>query len=280
MLRPWVTFYYGYWLFQLGFPSIAYFGYQVAAQSQATVPTWYFGNAIRFQRYNDNYCSQLPSSNGSSGVGWFGGEYTFTVPLKQNNCVKLPTMVINQPSNTYLSFRWTESVMGNTHTCTPGASLNFPNIDLWFHMDTQCQYSPVTTRQLYQPAYDFPMLRDMNYCFRDQGTSGDFQYYRVFCDVPEPTKHITTHTTQTHYVTNNITQILPSVVKPDDLIPLIQTLMARNASLFRILSNTPSPAPIAAAPNQQPQKSSASDTDGLVAFGILWALLFAAVAFA
>jgi hypothetical protein len=299
MLRPWVTFYYGYCLFQLGFPIIARFGYQVAAEPQeAQVPTWYVGNGIRFQRYTDPFCTRLPTSNTSDGFGWFGGEYTFRVPLKQPHCVKLPSNMFGQPQNTYLWFRWDTSLSGNTMTCTPGASMNFPNnIELWFHNEPNCQFSPMATRPLYLPYIDFPMLRDMNYCFRDTQAGGD-SYYRAFCDVPEPTKtvtknittyvptthyvtnNITTYVPTTHYVTNNVTQILPSVVKPDDLIPLIMTLMARNASLFRILSNTPSPAPVAAAPNQQPQKSSASDTDGLVAFGILWGLLFAAVAFA
>jgi len=302
MLRPWLTLYYGFCLFQLGFPSFARFGYQVAAQVQIAPPTWYFGSSVRFQRYADPLCTELPSSTNSTNIGWFGGEYSFTVPLTQPNCIKLPSPIIGQPANTYIHFRW-PIFPANTVTCTPGGSPNFPNIDLVFHDSANCQHSPMSERQLgIYPNPEFPFLRDMNYCFRDQGST-TAHYYRIFCVVPEPTStvthnittyvpsthyvtnNITTYVPSTHYVTNNITTYVPTVVKPEDVMAMLMLLMVRNASFFKT-NTVPAPAPpqapspISTTPNLPPkQASSASDTEMLCTYAVLWGLLFLAASF-
>lgn len=94
---------------------------------------------------------------------------------------------------------------------------------------------------------------DGGMCFNDRGASPGIVYYRTFCDIAPPsvpvpvpiliTNNITQVMLETRNVVNNITTFVPTIVKPDDLIPLIQSLMKTNASLFKPLSVSPVSAP-------------------------------------
>jgi hypothetical protein len=122
-------------------------------------------------------------------------------------------------------------------------------------------------------------MRNMNKCFRYTGDAANYQYYRVFCDVPEPTKtivnpvtRIETTTNVTNYivynVTNNITTFVPSIVRPVDVIAALMTLMVTNASFFKslsVLSQAPPPNPVLInsvnATTNEPQKSGGGSLD-------------------
>ena len=113
-------------------------------------------------------------------------------------------------------------------------------------------------------------------------------------EVSQPTSTITNtiinnHTNTivnnlTSTIVRNITTIVPTIVQPEDLIPLIQTLMVRNSSLFKTFS-VPSPVPAPPtipvvnsinAPNNTQSRSDASERSLLGTMVVLWGLLMLA----
>ena len=275
---------------------------RITAQIASEPPTWYFGKSVRFQRYTDPECTLLPSTSSfGSSAGWFGGLNTFTVKLTGSDCVKIPTTQLGQPADTYARFQFGRQ--SSYLSCTPGASMNNPNLELWYYVGSACMGPPSSTRQLYPPQYSFEFLREFNKCQLDVGDSNSHNYYKVFCEVPYPNNTVIgpvgpagpagpvglagpvgpvgpagpagpaglagppgpVGPSGSHTV-YNITEvrILPTIVRPEDLIPIIQSLMKTNASLFKINSvssfSSPSPVPVSVinGSTNENQKSDAS----------------------
>jgi hypothetical protein len=133
---------------------------------------------------------------------------------------------------------------------------------------------------------------DGSICFNDRGASPGTVYYRTFCDVAPPyvsvpvpilvTNNITQVVLETKNVVNNITTFVPTIVKPDDLIPLIQSLMKTNASLFKPLSVSAVSPPsnlnsssVSGPPNEQKQENNGTKLDvALLTFVVFPAAFF------
>lgn len=286
-----------------------------AAVPLADTPSWFYGNAFKFQRYDDPFCSTLPANKNATNIGLFGGLYSFSVPLTREACLKIPTNKLGQPTNTWVKFSWLEDTqLRNDLICHPGNSYANIQLELYYYTNPTCSGSWVSTDIVWQqtgPEPPFQPLRDTTACLRDRGTTTGTQYYRIFCDVPEPnitsvvpiyiTNNITTFVPRyitnnittyipitnnittfvpsyiTYNITNNITTFVPSIVKAEDLIPLISALMAQNASLFK---TTEAKNTIEAPSNNPPPTNSKTTSSGpgidmgLVIFLVVFGCLF------
>lgn len=203
---------YGFFLFTLK---------RVLGQT-ASLPTWYFGNAIRFQRFTDSECVNLPSTSGNN-YGWFGGLNTFTVKLTGLDCLKVPSRVLNDPANTWIQFRFPR--MSQFLTCTPASWPTYPNFEIWFFTNPTCMGPFASSRTLYPPSNDFELLRDTNKCLYDRGDGSDPQFYKVFCDVPYPNSTTTVNTFTATTVTNNITNTVLVPLNYTELTPFIRNIV-------------------------------------------------------
>lgn len=306
MLRPWVTLYYGFCLFQLGF--LGSFG----VRGQGPTPSfekpdyvWWRGESITLQKYrNDGNCRQIavnssvPNHHITNGYnfdeqnGWLGGIDTVTFKLDSTSCVKVPSKKNGSPDNTWIK---AQIMGGNNAGCSVASGPGqVPSFELQYFADSACSGSWLTNVNQMEVGYS--ISGDGSTCWSDRGAGGNYIYYRMFCNVARPiTGQIVqtypiTHTNITHYIVNNITNYVPTNVRPDDLVPLIQTLMARNKSIFTVqsLSMFSPPAPPETKPMQinsingsanTPQRSSASDTEMFMTYVTLFGLFALAVSF-
>ena len=264
------------------------FACSYGAVAQTTTPfevpkfVWWRGTSITLVKYrNDGNCLNIATNssvtngyNFDERNGWLGGIDQITFKMDGTSCVKVPTNKIGNPSNTWVQMYFQQGWKG----CTTG--FNQGTIaELRFFSDGECrqgQYQSVLNHMDMNMA-QFP--RDEE-CFSDRGNSGGYIYYRMFCDVVAP-NHTTTLPV---YVHTNITTLVPSIVKPADLIPLIQSLMVSNASLFKAFSvlsqsttnnsSPPSPPPVAGAPNKSPSSGGPGFDVGLMVFTLIPAVFF------
>lgn len=212
MLRLWLTLYYGYWLFLLG--NINSIGVRAQTQIPTQVPSWYFGNSVKFVRYNDQQCSQLATSDYPSPTSAiFGGLRYLSVPLRTDNCIKVPSIRFGWPSDTYIRFIFNGYAAGQTYICHLGnAHMDWgTNIYMWAGPNAQnCMGAPSGTFQLQDPTALF--MKDIDSCVRDNGDSQNALFYRAFCDIAYPNSTTTVHTTTQNTVVNNITHYVTNVV--------------------------------------------------------------------
>lgn len=289
MLRLWVTLYYGYWLLGLAKAQ------QQTPLNENPSSVWWKGSSVTFVKYrNDGSCRQIavnssvPNFNDINGyVGfnqngaWFGGADRITFKMDGTSCVRVSTH----------RGEWVQMTFQSGHTgCSVGA--NSVMGDLRYYDHPECRTNEHRNQVSFMDMGGAIMLDGIN-CFYDRGTSPNPPFgqvfYRAFCDVTAPltqqifpkeektvfvTNNLTTTVVQPHFITNNITTFVPSIihtnvttyvttfvpttVKPDDLIPLIQQLMAKNASIFRVLSAPLGSDPTLTAPNNKQPKSSAT----------------------
>lgn len=300
MLRLWVTLYYGYWLLFLGLASFT----RVRGQGQTPlndVPShiWWKGNSVSFYKYrNDGNCRQLalnstvPNYNDLNGyVGfnqngaWFGGLDKITFKLDGTSCVRVSTH----------RGEWVQMLFQNgAQGCSVGSGQSVMG-DLRYYDHPECRTNEHRNQVDFMAMGGATPL-DGTFCFNDRGVGGApyAVYYRAFCEVSQPTSTITNtiinnHTNTivnnlTSTIVRNITTIVPTIVQPEDLIPLIQTLMVRNSSLFKTFS-VPSPVPAPPtipvvnsinAPNNTQSRSDASERSLLGTMVVLWGLLMLA----
>ena len=296
MLRLWVTLYYGFWLLQLGFIG------PVSVRGQGSTPifenpqsVWWRGESITFQKYrNDGNCRQIavnssvPNHHITNGYnfdeqnGWLGGIDSVTFRLDSTSCVKVPSRKNGSPDNTWIKAQ----IMGGSNTGCSLSSNQISMFELQYFADPACSGSWLTNVNQMEVGYS--ITGDGTTCWNDRGAGGNYIYYRVFCNVPRPITGQIVNTYPTHYITNNFTTYVPTIVRPDDLIPLIQTLMAKNTSIFKIQqilnpfgpSPPPPPTPLSATPNRPPQTSaSSSDTEMFLTYVTLFGLFVLAVSF-
>ena len=304
MLRLWVTLYYGYWLFLVGLSSLA------GVRGQGPTPTfeipdtaWWRGNAITFIKYrNDPSCRQIavPGSDNGYGFnqngGWFGGADKITFLMNSTSCIRVSTH----------RGEWAQVYFNSG---SMGCGVNAPGggmMDIRYFNHPECRQNE-WQNIVYGPSIG-PLSSIEGTCWADRGAGGVEIYYRYFCDVAKPAAtvtnavtnvfpvtnltryvHTTNNITQYVHTTNNITTYVPTIVRPDDLIPLIETLMKRNASMFKVQNvlgpisppaspetTTPPLVKILNSTANEPKRSSAAD---IIAHGSLWALLFLATYF-
>jgi hypothetical protein len=204
--------------------------------------------------------------------GWLGGVDRITFKMDGTSCVKVPTKKIGNPGNTWVQMFFQQGHKG----CSVGYNQG-SMAELRFFSDNECRQG---TWQSVVNQYDmmgqYPREED---CFYDKGFNGNNIYYRMFCDVPAP------NSTLPVYIHTNITTLVPSIVRPSDLIPLIQSLMVSNASLFKAFSvlsqqqvttnnSSPSPPSIVGAPNKSPTSGGPAFDVVLVTFALVPAAFF------
>jgi hypothetical protein len=271
MLRFWVTLYYGFCLFQLG--PVA----TVSGQSTQTPSAIFWkGSSFTFYKYSDDgTCNTLATNASYVGTdqqnGWFGGLDKLTFRLDSSTCLKVPTKKIGDPNKTWVKIRFQSAVMS---TCSVGFSSG-NQYDIVFYNDASCQTQ--------QSVVDFwstsgGMLPRDGECFSDKGDAAKTIFYRAFCDVTLPTPAV-----------YNITTFVPTIVKPEDIMAMLLTLVVRNASFFKTNNFVPpAPAPPTAPTinvlnvstnTPPPSKSSGSDTEMFLTYVTLWGLFFLAVSF-
>ena len=233
---------------------LAFCGVVAAQNGPFEVPSdvWWRGNAVTFHKYNnDGACQRIytndTATNGYAGIdqqnGWFGGLERFTFKMDSSTCLKVPSKKLGNPGNTWVKIRFDNGYNG--------CALGYNSGSQWsilYYNDPECRDG------FQQSVVDFwsmsgAMIPRDGECFYDRGGSSNPPqgqiYYRVFCDVVVPTK------TYIQPITNNITVVnnVPTIVKPQDLIPLIMSLIQTNASLFKplmirdVIPTPPTPSP-------------------------------------
>lgn len=240
---------------------------------------WWRGTSITLIKYrNDGNCINIATNssvtngyNFDEQNGWLGGIDQITFRMDGTSCVKVPTKKIGNPGNTWVQMYFQQGWRG----CTTGFNQG-STADIRFFSDSECRQgtSQSVVNQMDMNLAQIP--RDEE-CFSDRGMSSNPIYYRMFCNVPTP------NSTLPVYIHTNITTLVPSIVKPSDLIPLIQSLMVSNASLFKAFSvlsqqevttNNSSPSPVAGAPNKSPTSGGPGFDLGLMAFTLVPAVFF------
>jgi hypothetical protein len=228
---------------------------------------WWRGHSVTLVKYrNDGSCLSIATNssviNGYGSFdeqnGWLGGIDQITFKMDGTSCVKVPTRKIGNPGNTWVQMFFQQGYKGCTIGYNQGSMA-----ELRFFSDSECrQGNWQSVVNQYDLQGQFPREED---CFYDRGAASNppqgIIYYRMFCDVPAPnsTLPVYIHTN----IHTNITTFVPTIVKPDDLIPLIQSLMKTNASLFKSLSvlsvsppSNSNSSSVNGPPNQQKQESS------------------------
>lgn len=232
-------------------------------------------------------CTILPASNTSTGSnnGWLGGLNSISVKLTGNDCIKIPSNKLGNAANTYIKFTW--GIGSNNQFCSLGSVGNIaPTLEYYTTSACTGSYQSVVSNA----GDTFWSLPNPNECINDRGDGGNYQYYRVTCDVPEQTKTISSVISESRTIVNNITTYVvnnisvPTIVRPADLIPLIQSLMITNASLFRPFAiaslevpanaSSPSPPPLVAAPNTATKSDGNTLDVGLLGLLVVSALVF------
>lgn len=239
---------------------------------------WWRGTSITLIKYrNDGNCINI-ATNSSVTNGytfdeqnaWFGGIDKVSFKMDGSSCVKVPTKKIGNPSNTWVQMYFQQGSKG----CSVGYNQG-STAELRFFQDSECRQGLWTSAvNQFETQGQYP--RD-DECFYDRG-AGNLVYYRTFCDVSPPNQTATLPV----YITNNITVSVPSIVQPSDLIPLIQSLMKTNASLFKPFSvssqevtvNNSSPSPVVGASNKSPSSGAGGIDVGLLVLTILPAVFF------
>lgn len=268
-MRLWVTLYYGFCLFG------SVFGQQIQPTFEVPPTVFWRGNAITFYKYrNDGSCLNLATNssvtNGYAGMdeqnGWFGGLDRFTVKMDSSLCIKVPTRKLGNPGNTWIRFQFDQGYNGCSTGYNSGSQYN-----IHFFTDSECRMGQQSSTVNFWDAGGAMLPRDGE-CFYDRGGASNPPqgqiYYRAFCDVVLPnitTTHVypTTVISNNHttYVSNNHTTYVPTIVKPEDVMAMLQTLMVRNATFFKSLktldvsSTPPPPPPILAASSVTKQQS-------------------------
>jgi hypothetical protein len=243
---------------------------------------WWRGTTITLVKYrNDGNCINIATNssvtnnyNFDEQNGWLGGIDRVTFKMDGTSCVKVPTRKIGNPGNTWVQMYFQQGWRG----CTVGFNQG-SMAEIRFFSDSECrqgQWQSVVN----QMDMNMAQLPRDDECWSDRGISGGYIYYRMFCDVVAP-NHTTTLPV---YIHTNVTTLVPSIVKPADLIPLIQSLMVSNASLFKAFSvlsqsttnnsSPPSPPPVAGAPNKSPSSGGPAFDVGLMAFTLVPAVFF------
>lgn len=295
MLRFWVTLYYGYWLFLLGLASFT----RVRGQGPTPVFSspdyvWWRGNAVTFQKYkfNGENCRDIAVAGNTPDIdgysfnqngAWLGGANKITFLMNGTSCHRVSTH----------RGEWVQMYFpSGTSGCGIGGQSG-SMAELRYFDHPECRQNEWRNVVNHMEFGGF-INGEGGSCFQDRGAGGSPIYYRAFCDVARPiTGQITqTHvhpvTNITHYVNyvTNITTYVPTIVRPDDLIPLIETLMKRNSSMFKIQEVKPffGPSPSPSPPhinsiNAQNNTQSRSDASERSLFGpmvVLWGLLMVA----
>jgi hypothetical protein len=272
MLRLWVTLYYGFCLFQLG-PLTA-----VSGQStQTPAAVFWKGSSVTFYKYSDDgTCNTLATNASYIGTdqqnGWLGGLDKLTFKMDSTTCLKVPTRKIGDTSKTYVKMRFSSGAT----TCSVGYNSG-AQYDFLFFSDSECRMGTQQSSVDFYTAGGQMIPRDGE-CFYDRGDAAKPIYYRVFCDITLPPTS----------VVYNITTFVPTIVKPEDIMAMLLTLVVRNASFFKANNFIPTPeAPTEpvirvlniTANTPPPSKSSGSDTEAFLTHVTLWGLFLLAVSF-
>lgn len=239
---------YGCWLFLLGNINTIGVGAQNAVPTQ--VPSWYYGNSIKFVRYNDQQCSQLATSDYATPTSAiFGGLRTFSVPIRTDNCIKVPSMRFGQPGETAIRFVWSNFPGGQTGICHLGnVHMDWStNIYMWAGGPNAltCMGGPSGTFQFNDPIATF--MKDIDSCLRDTGDSQNALFYRAFCDISYPNSTTTVNTFTTTTVTNNITNTVTTPLNYTELTPFVRNIVKLEVPLA-VLPLLPLLSPISPAP--------------------------------